>query len=245
MREIDSEQPRDLFRLKYVVRLAAVTHTARRRAGPGGSVLEVGCSQANAGLILAEAGLTVLAVDLLPEALTYARAKYERGPFQVAVGSAEALPVHSGCFDCVLLGEILEHCADPSVIVAEAFRTLRPGGHLLVTTPNGCYGRSRLPLYQPGIVDEQLRDRQFGPEGADHLFAFTPHSLRQLLHEAGLGAVRVSYLSSALFSNRLGGLKRLVPAGALQALARSLNRLPIMGRRFSPTLFAVAQKTGS
>jgi 2-polyprenyl-6-hydroxyphenyl methylase/3-demethylubiquinone-9 3-methyltransferase len=208
-------------------------------------VLEVGCSQANAGLLLAEAGLSVLAIDLLPEALTYARAKYTRGTFRAVAGSAEALPVTDGYFDCVILGELLEHCADPPQIVAQAARALRPGGFLLVTTPNGRYRSAGLPLYQSGAADEQLRARQFGAEGADHLFAFTGESLQNLLREAGLRPVQLSYLGSALFSNRLGWGKRRLEPDSLQRLARTLNRLPGVGRRFAPTLLALAQKTGS
>jgi 2-polyprenyl-6-hydroxyphenyl methylase/3-demethylubiquinone-9 3-methyltransferase len=245
LREIDSDDEHDVFHLKYVARLEAVVQAARRLAGPGGAVLEVGCSQANAGLLLAEAGLTVLAIDLLPEALTYALAKHARGAFRAVAASAEALPVRDSQFDCVLLGELLEHCAEPPKIIAEAARVLRPGGHLVVTTPNGQCHSCGVPLYRPGMSDEHLRARQFGAEGADHLFAFTRESLRQVLSEADLLPVHFSYLGGAVFSNRLGSLKRRLTPSRLQRLARLLNRLPSLGRRFAPTLLAVAEKTGS
>jgi 2-polyprenyl-6-hydroxyphenyl methylase/3-demethylubiquinone-9 3-methyltransferase len=245
LREIDAADRHDVFALKYLARLEAVVQAVRQRVGPAGSVLEVGCSQANAGLLLAEAGLTVVAIDLLPEALTYALAKHTRGAFGAVVGSADSLPVKDGHFECVLLGELLEHCADPPQIVAQAIRALRPGGYLLVTTPNGRYRSASLPLYRPGAADEQLRARQFGAEGADHLFAFTDESLRHLLREAGLRPVQLAYLGSALFSNRLGWGKRRLTPPALRRLARAANRLPGVGRRLAPTLLAIAQKTGS
>lgn len=245
LREIDCPDPRAAFRRKYLARLEAVVQTALRLTDPAGRVLEVGCAQANAGLLLAEAARLVLALDLLPEALTYARAKYERGVFLLAAGSAERLPVREGTFDCVLLGELLEHCADPPAIVAEAVRALRPGGYLLITTPNGQYLRSRLPLYRAETgAAESLRARQFGPEGSDHLFAFTQGSLRQLLRAAGLGAISVRYLGSALCSDRWRGLQRLLPASWPPRLGRMLNRVPGVGWRLAPTLFAVAQKRG-
>ena len=107
-------------------------------------------------------------------------------------GSAAALPVPPGAFDCVVLGELLEHCADPSAIVAEAAQALRPGGYLLVTTPNGAYHGSELPAYRPEAADDEaLRARQFGPEGSDHLFAFTAESLQAVAaggRPAGPGA---------------------------------------------------------
>jgi len=245
LREIDSPEPRGLFRLKYLARLRRVVGAARRRAGAGGLVLEVGCSQANAGLLLAEAGLTVVALDLLLAALTYARAKYEQGRFLPVVGSAEALPVRSAQFDCVILGELLEHCAHPRAILAEARRALRPGGCLVLTTPNGQYRGSRMPLYRATLeADRELNQRQFGPEGAHHLFAFTRESLLELVRAAGLRPVQFAYLGSALFSDRLAIVKRLLPPGALLALAAALNRLPGWGRHFGLTLFVLAEKTG-
>jgi SAM-dependent methyltransferase len=44
-------------------------------------------------------------------------------------------PVRDASATAVLLTEVLEHCPDPSLVVAEAFRMLRPGGRLLVTVP--------------------------------------------------------------------------------------------------------------
>ncbi len=246
LREIDCPDPRAASRRKYLARLEAVVQTALRLTDPGSRALEVGCSQANAGLLLAESERIVLALDLLIEALSYARAKYERGVFFVAAASAEHLPVRDDTFDCAILGELLEHCADPLSIVAEAVRVLRPGGYLLITTPNGQYLRSRLPLYRADVAtDESLRARQFGPEGSDHLFAFTRESLHQLLGAAGLEAISVCYLGSALCSDRWRGLQRLLPASWPPGLGRIVNRLPGAGRRLAPTLFAVAQKTGS
>ncbi len=245
LREIDSQEPRGLFRLKYLARLRRVVGAARRCAGAGGLVLEVGCSQANAGLLLAEAGLTVVALDLLPEALTYACAKYERGRFLPVAGSADALPVRSGQFACVILGELLGHCAQPQAILAEARRALCPGGWLVVTTPNGDYRGSRVPLYRAALeADGELAQRQFGPQGDHHLFAFTRESLLALLRAAGLRPVQFAYLGSALFSDRLAAAKRLLPPGALLALAAGLNRLPGWGQRFGLTLFVLAEKTG-
>ena len=50
-------------------------------------------------------------------------------------GDALVLPFASRSFDTVLCNEVLEHVPEPSHLFAEAARVLRPGGILLLTTP--------------------------------------------------------------------------------------------------------------
>lgn len=46
-----------------------------------------------------------------------------------------ALPIAEASYDTVLLSDVLEHIAEPSLLMAEVSRILRPGGHLLITVP--------------------------------------------------------------------------------------------------------------
>jgi SAM-dependent methyltransferase len=51
------------------------------------------------------------------------------------VGSALELPVLTNSVDAVLMNDVLEHLPDPASAIREAFRCLRPGGKVFVTTP--------------------------------------------------------------------------------------------------------------
>jgi len=51
-------------------------------------------------------------------------------------GAAERLPFRDGAFDCVFCTEVIEHTLDPSVIMGEMLRMLRPGGVLILSVPN-------------------------------------------------------------------------------------------------------------
>jgi|GEM_PF-556609 len=51
------------------------------------------------------------------------------------VGDAHRLPFHNGVFDCVLASEVVEHLHHPEQFVDEVFRTLSPGGMLVLTVP--------------------------------------------------------------------------------------------------------------
>ena len=46
------------------------------------------------------------------------------------------LPVEEGSFDVVVAGEIIEHVPNPDLLLREIRRALRPGGTLIVSTPN-------------------------------------------------------------------------------------------------------------
>ena len=99
-----------------MVRLNWVLQTIQRELSPGSLILEVGCAQANASLLLAERGYRCLGLDIRPEALQYARSKHTGGSFYPVAGSADHLPLASGQIDSVVIGEMLEHCAQPSMI---------------------------------------------------------------------------------------------------------------------------------
>jgi len=70
-------------------------------------------------------------MDISEEAVEYNR---ERGR-EVSLGSIEQMPFPDSRFDLVLALDIIEHVPDDLQALRELFRTLRPGGSLLVTVP--------------------------------------------------------------------------------------------------------------
>jgi len=243
LREIDSNDARSLFHRKYMARLRWVVGTVQRQLAPGSIVLEVGCSQANASLLLAERGYRAVGLDIRPKALGYALSKHTDGPFFVVAGSAAHLPVSNQQVDGIILGELLEHCADPVGIVRECSKALAPGGIAVLTTPNGQYIGSTEPLYRPDSQgNASLAQQQFGAAGDDHLFAFTLPSLKQVLAAAGLQPGACGYVGSAIYSDRLSPLKRLLPLRWLGGLSTWISSTPGLNRWLSYSLVAVARK---
>ncbi|MCE5217535.1 class I SAM-dependent methyltransferase [bacterium] len=241
LREIDADDQRSHFALKYLDRLEAVRAALRRHVPAPGLVAEIGCAQANLGLLLAEEGYTVVALDLMPEALSYARRKYERGVFLPLCASAAAVPLRSGVCDALVVGELLEHCAEPAQVLATLCGCLKPGGMVFLTTPNGARLRSRERLYD-GNAEPDLTQRQFGPGGEDHLFAFDLPGLLSVARQAGLEVLEHEYHASMLHSDRLRALKRLFAPSQLRALSRRACRLPLIGPRTALTLLVVARR---
>jgi len=98
------------------------------------------------------------------------------------------LPYADASFDTVLLCEVIEHLiADPVFQLREIARVLRPGGTLILTTPNVARSTNRHRLAQrQGIYDPYSG---YGPHGR-HNREYTAEELLELTAGAGFTAVR-------------------------------------------------------
>jgi len=112
-------------------------------AARGTRILDVGCSQGLVPILLAREGKEVVGIDSSPQAIRTAESHLasEAAAVKKLVTFLEAdLAQHAfgeQRFDCVLMGEVLEHLIDPERLVAAAARLLDPGGRLVVTVPFG------------------------------------------------------------------------------------------------------------
>jgi len=96
-------------------------------------VLEVGGGRSGlAGLLYPEAQVTT--IDMDPE---HAASPVHQGPrSRFVVADATDLPFPDGAFDVVTMLDVLEHIPDDRAAAHEAWRVLRPGGHLIASSPN-------------------------------------------------------------------------------------------------------------
>jgi dolichol-phosphate mannosyltransferase len=94
-----------------------------------GPVLDVGCGSSR---IIGGLPPGSVATDVLLRKLRYAR-RFGRHLVQ---SSAFALPFRDGAFPCVLCSQVIEHVPKESPILDELCRVLRPGGRLVLGTPD-------------------------------------------------------------------------------------------------------------
>jgi len=140
-----------------------------------GRLLEVGAGSGAFSRAARRRGWTVDATEVSASGLRLLR---ETGA-TVHAGDLSALRLPAAAFDLVVSLEVVEHLAEPGAHLEELGRLTRPGGHLLLTTPN-FGGLSRRLL--------GMRWRVIDPE---HLGYFTAATLRRALERAGFTRVSV------------------------------------------------------
>ncbi len=100
----------------------------------GLEVLEAGCGEGYGADLLARSAAGVIALDYDEYATGHARSAYPDVP--VVRGNLVALPLADHSVDAVVSLQTIEHLWDQPTFVAECVRVLRPGGLLVVSTPN-------------------------------------------------------------------------------------------------------------
>lgn len=176
------------------------------------SILEVAGGGGFLAACLADKGHRVVLNDLRPtESLANWRTP---SGIEFVAGDLFALDAATlGRFDLVIACDVIEHVAHGDQFVRHLASLLAPGGHMLITTPNGRFFRNKLPTYAQVADFAALESRQFQPDADGHLYLYTPNELTGLLTGAGLRVVHQELTTSPFISGNAGF--RFLPRGGL------------------------------
>ena len=144
-----------------------------------GRLLDIGCSSGDYLARMCGLGWRAQGIEMDAEAARYAREAYG---LEVATGRAEERlrDYANASFDLVTMWHVLEHLTDPSGVMAEVARVLRPGGLLLLEVPNFA-----------SAWESMMGRYWYTLEPPFHLYHFSPRTLRRLLGQAGLRVTRM------------------------------------------------------
>lgn len=97
-------------------------------------VLEAGCGEGYGANLIADVARRVIGLDYDETTVAHVRARYPR--VEMRHGNLAELPLPDGAVDVVVNFQVIEHLWDQGQFVRECLRVLRPGGCLLMSTPN-------------------------------------------------------------------------------------------------------------
>lgn len=152
-------------------------------------VLEVGCARGATGKLLQERlGCKVTGVEQNPEVA----AEASKHLFKVIVGDIESVSIFEK-FDAIVATELFEHLLHPVEFLVKMKALLRPGGVIVLTTPN---------VGHWSIVEDILQGRwDYVPMGLlcyTHVRFFTRATLEDLIERAGFSSYEITAQTTEL-----------------------------------------------
>ena len=204
------------------------------RDGPrAGRALDVGCAAGFCMAALRERGFETYGVEVSEAIGAHARDQLGFGD-AVHLGTLETVPHPDHTFDLITMWDVVEHVPDPRALLRKARALLAPGGRLVLETQD---------------IDSRFA-RLLGPrwhhyKHAEHIYHFTPATVRDLLAATGFRAERLThryggkYVSLHFIAERAGRLhpllsRALAPLGRLESASLYLNFMDEMIAIASP-----------
>jgi 2-polyprenyl-3-methyl-5-hydroxy-6-metoxy-1,4-benzoquinol methylase len=199
--------------------------------GNPGAILDVGCGTGRFLELAQKEGWTTQGLELFPG---IAQETAARLGIKVSVSSILETDLPSQSCDVISMFDVIEHIEEPVRALEICERILKPGGVLILTTPNF-----------NGLGRRMMGKDAFAIWPDEHLIYFRPSTLRKALELAGFSHVEMSTRdiypeNVAMFLNRLRGREQAIssrPTGTEESVlsVKSMARGRVMGRLRSLT----------
>ncbi len=203
---------RELVEKTFARRLKAIQKKWLKK---GGRLLDVGCAT---GFFLAVArkyGWEVSGVEISEFCGEYALKEFGIKLHQGFFTQAQGLKPG---FDLITMWDYIEHSFTPDLDIERAHELLRPGGLLVMATPD----MGSLPA-------KVFKHRWMGFKEHEHLYYFTKKNLKELLVKKGFKIVSTSYagkyIAPKFFSKRLSEYSKF-----LGAVSDKILSLPLLNK---------------
>jgi SAM-dependent methyltransferase len=176
----------------------------------GESILDIGCGDGELLYQFRQRFKRLVGLEYSPSRLEAAKVNLRDLNFVPVCGSAEAMTeIATGSIDCIITADVIEHIPDVYLAAGEMFRVLKPGGVLVINTPNIAFAIKRLRLLFGRFPSTSQPNEGLGSDvlfDGGHLHYFTYRSLSLLLQRSGL------VIERRMGFGRLGKVHDLLPS---------------------------------
>jgi len=187
-----------------------------------GRLLEIGFGDARRLQQFVDLGWDVVGQEV--DRIAYERA--ESKGFKVYRDEITQIGFEANQFDAIVGSHVIEHVHDPLRLLRECRRLLKPGGRLVMLTPNtASYGHRRFG-----------RDWR-GNEPPRHLHLFAPHNMRSILQLVGFKCMEIKTTPARAAGMYLGCLDIALQNNSLSPVAK------LLGRSASAAMYTVFART--
>jgi SAM-dependent methyltransferase len=190
-------------------------------ADSGDTVLDVGCGNGHLLYQLRNRFKNLIGLEYSAHRLEQAKLNLSDTAFRPVLGSAEDMrEIDTNSIDCIVSADTIEHIPDVYPAAAGLYRVLRPGGKLIINTPNIAFAKKRALLLLGRFPSTSQSNEGLGSDilfDGGHLHYFTFRSLSILLQRAGF------VIDQAIGFGKLGRIHNLYPpftSGSVQLVAR-------------------------
>lgn len=166
--------------------------------GRGDRVLDIGCGNGHLLYQFKDNFKQIIGLEYSPHRLQQASINLQELNFLGIQGSAENMKgIDSESMDRIISADTIEHVPDVYMAATEMFRALKPGGYLVINTPNIAFIKKRMLLLLGRFPSTSQPNEGIGSDilfDGGHLHYFTYRSLRIILEKAGFRmAKKVGY----------------------------------------------------
>jgi SAM-dependent methyltransferase len=188
-----------------------------QRHEPSGKLLDVGAGVGAFLSVSSRHGFSAKGVEVSKWASRYARR--EKG-LDVATGTLEDARFEDAHFDVVVLNHVIEHVQDPRALLGEIRRILRPGGLFVLGAPNA-----------ESLMARLIRARWASYRPGEHIWHFTPSTLRRLVESEGFRVVECEAKENnpVLCGSLKDEVRRLI--NAISRLANRSEAMLLLARK--------------
>jgi 2-polyprenyl-6-hydroxyphenyl methylase/3-demethylubiquinone-9 3-methyltransferase len=220
-----------LFRHQYRERLRRTIRAIQKCAPAPAKLLDIGGAQGAIAVPLAGLGYAVTVNDLRADVFDFINLiEEEKAPLKRIVGDIFTVSCPMP-YDIVFAGEVIEHVAHPDRFLKRCCELTSPGGHVIITTPNGNWMRNRLRRFSDFTESErvELEAGQFKPDSDGHIFALQRDEIKALTRAAGLTLVKIEYLTPTVRIEKM-------------PLGRQIAKAPFIDRYLNAGVLFAARK---